>query len=537
MGGKSTSHSAVLSGQKTSSSSSFDLHSWQGLTEVLRIGKEALRDADAYADFRNLVLEYAQRGGDIELRKKIDGIITSFSAAPATTVQSTVTPVPEVAIKEEPIKIEITEHSKVQTPSGIGTRRIQPRFEVSEKANLSSPVSEQVVEIPRPVEDIAIEPPSVTASESLVQDTVTASIKASESVPEPVVEIPVVYKSVDEYKDRILQIKRSVNSHFGNPAMLVNMSNDLGKKYMTALLTALKATSAGSTIDVDSAMMRLEEDSKNLLLSLTPHAVPNSEMSVPIIPEPIVVPPVAHIEIEKSEEKAIPVVFTPPTPVVEEKPIEDIQPEEKADTAFVFQKSNEAIASVLEKTQQNTHSAASTLATLLMHDEDRGSHETLRESSVLEPEPVPTSGGTTASELRQSKHAIRGVAASHPDIIKDRSGVDSAFVAVQQSELVSPENTKALHNLLHEWNVFSGSGLFGIGPSGSEHPLYIRLAPLSMGEVIAGRWEGSNPKTQRIIKEYVDAWRHEQGVAYTIQETFEHYLRRVVQRILKRQNP
>ena len=111
----------------------------------------------------------------------------------------------------------------------------------------------------------------------------------------------------------------------------------------------------------------------------------------------------------------------------------------------------------------------------------------------------------------------------------------SIKTTVQQSELASPEINKALHDLLDEWPLFAGSGLFGIGPGGMEHPLYKKLSMLSMGEIMAGRWDKADPKIIKVLKEYVNAWRHEQGVAYTINETFEHYLRRVVQRILKRQ--
>jgi hypothetical protein len=119
--------------------------------------------------------------------------------------------------------------------------------------------------------------------------------------------------------------------------------------------------------------------------------------------------------------------------------------------------------------------------------------------------------------------------------IKEK-GFDTSKNEVKQAELYAPKTTAMLNNLLHEWSIFSASGFLGTGPSGAEHPLFVTLAPLSMGEVIAGRWEGVDPKQLKIIKQYVDAWRHEQGLTYTLSETFEHYLRRVVDRIAKRQN-
>jgi hypothetical protein len=56
-----------------------------------------------------------------------------------------------------------------------------------------------------------------------------------------------------------------------------------------------------------------------------------------------------------------------------------------------------------------------------------------------------------------------------------------------------------------------------------------------MGEVLSGRYDGADMKIVHAIKDYVDAWRHEQGIAYNPKETFEHYLRRVSLRIMKRQ--
>jgi hypothetical protein len=136
----------------------------------------------------------------------------------------------------------------------------------------------------------------------------------------------------------------------------------------------------------------------------------------------------------------------------------------------------------------------------------------------------------------RTKHVYKAVSVSDPEVVKEVIGIDPQFISAEQSELFSPKITDALHQLLHEWTIFGGSGLFGIGPGGSEHPLYIKLSTLSMGEVLAGRWEKADPKLIKVIKQYVDAWRHEQGIAYTIDETFEHYLRRVVQKILKRQS-
>ena len=100
--------------------------------------------------------------------------------------------------------------------------------------------------------------------------------------------------------------------------------------------------------------------------------------------------------------------------------------------------------------------------------------------------------------------------------------------------LSGPLVTQGLYQLLEEWKLFSNSGFFGTGPSGIEHPLYATLAPLTMGVIMAGRFDGSTPEILDSIKDYAAAWQHEQAILYTRIETFDHYLRRVVQKILKR---
>src|SRR3989344_5398921 len=128
MGGNSTSHSAVLSDKKTQSSGAFDLQSWQGLTALLKTGKEALQDPSEYASFRNLVLQYAQHGGDIELKQQILDTVRSFTEVPASPMT---TEVPEQKSKDSFLpRVAHTElPKKPQSESSVSTRRLLPRFE------------------------------------------------------------------------------------------------------------------------------------------------------------------------------------------------------------------------------------------------------------------------------------------------------------------------------------------------------------------------------------------------------------------------
>ncbi len=526
MGGKSTSDSAVLDDKRPEGSSSFDLRSWQGLTEVLRAGKDAL-SANDYAEFRNLILGYAQQGGDVEIRAHIDKIIATFG-----TARSDVVP-------EKHATGNATESVKPSLvhPSGIGVQRMQPRFVVSSRSIVEAEkVSTKVIVPPTPItqnevphikEKPVIPPPHPSIAEELLHE---AQVLPNIATPEPVV-VPAVFApepipntssaSLEESKARITQIKRDVHEHIGNPVALIDTHNEAGKKYMTSLLSALKATGSGSTEGVGTAMHELESAYKELTSNVPPEEPIEEKIESVLAPEPFVLTmPVVEIQEE------------PVLDVVEVLP--EIIPEPVVETA------TEIDVEEKEEGEPVKHSAASTLASILKQQPK--SHDIQPAPKVDEAvgrEPYLANEKRWESEggaFPQTKHAHKGIAATNLDAIKVETGIDASNIAVRQSELSAPEITKELHDLLHEWKIFSGSGLFGIGPGGSEHPLYLKIAQLSMGEVLAGRWDASDPKVVKTIKEYVNAWRHEQGVAHSVDETFEHYLRRVVQRILKRRS-
>lgn len=557
MGGSSTSQTAVLRDHRTNSSTGFDLRSWQGLTAVLQVGKESLKDSASYSEFRNLILQYAQNGGDVELRKKVEAMLQTFTTSKQGE-QTNVVPVSTEQTQEKKVVVQTTQTPPVTYSRDLGNRRVQPRFS-------GTSVNPQVHEPEREKEKILRAAP-VLVSE--VKESESASLKteveihvdnATPTVSAPDVSMPIssiipeapVFKSIEEYKARISEIKRLVNARVGNPAMLIDTHNDHGKKYMTALLTALKATGGGSAADVDSVMMQLEESAQAILEgSNASEEVPSTEDDI--------------IE-EKSSESVMPHEEVTPLVAGQESdiPSEPVSPaehgalqEKKEKMLSARQNFVSSTRDVLDEVRDvpkkdipfNKYSAESTLAALLKHDEtpvaERGdvspnSQAKISEqngSLAIKDQPLMPGSLTHREQVPPSFSDIRPNAPR--PIIEGNTVRPSGQVSpvVQQSELFTPQITQMLDQLLHEWSIFAGSGLFGMGPSGSLHPLYKTLAPLSMGEVVAGRWEKADPKITKVIKQYVDAWRHEQGVAYTINETFEHYLRRVVQRILKRQS-
>ncbi|MCR4286218.1 MAG: hypothetical protein NUW00_04965 [Candidatus Kaiserbacteria bacterium] len=546
MGGKSTLHSAVLKDDTASVSSPFDLRSWQGLTQVLKVAKESLKESGDYAEFRNLVLQYAQQGGDIEIKKKIDAIIATFGTEQSSTSK-------QVADKNQTAE-EISSNNEESRPSAVHNgRRVKPTFN-------APPVSEKVIEpaeVPVAVEVAPIAP---------VQSAVLPEVKEEASSPVMEVVQPVeeadAPKTLEEYKARITEIKRLVNDKVGNPVSLMNSKDGLGKKYMSALLTALKATSAGGQGNVESAMHDLEsayalviheasadevevkevvEENIPTFTEQLPDVLREEKVDAVVspaieeeLPEPDVVP------VESPVENPLPVEIIPSIPEEEKievgvpeeisvaEPIDRVEvpqePERHESFQDSFQKTDDAISAVVGSVHKRKDNIddSDPLATLLVDENDgydKWSHG---------------SGEGAEGELQTASQIRQGNTIESQSVgVSQKSSNTEAYQ--QQAELSSPATTALLNNLLQEWSIFSGSGLFGIGPDGLEHPLYIQLAPLTMGEVMAGRWEKVDPKVLRVIKQYVDAWRHEQSITYTLNETFEHYLRRVVQRIQKRQ--
>lgn len=525
----STLHSAVLGGGTEKRTPAFDLRSWQGLTLVLKAGKESLREPGAYAEFRDLVLQYAQQGGDAEIKRKIDAIIANFPPLTET-----------VPVRDEEGSTASEESDAHGESAPQVGRRVQPRFGVSMQNSTTEPLkhtapAEIVPSPPTPVEHDPA-PDERTAPGDTRQPSTHTPQEISQSEPVQSYE----HKTLDEYKTRIAEIKRSVHERVGNPVALMGMENGIGKTYMTALLNALKATGAGGSPNVDATMRALEDAYATLVAAHEDAGQPKTDSEVQAQPREEapqdIVQHIAPVSEPAVVEPSPEVSFVPdavseqPHESTEEFKTEEVHSENeqtgKEDMLrSSFEKSDNIISAVVGAVQRKKYVERESSAPLIVDDStvaepDAEAKHVQREGlQDISRRPV-----SLAHEIGfpENKHTVKNL------------GADPSYANVKQSELFSQEITSYLDTLLHEWSIFSGSGIFGTGPGGLEHPLFATLAPLSMGEVIAGRWEGTNPKTLKIIKEYVDAWRHEQGITYTANETFEHYLRRVVERILKR---
>jgi hypothetical protein len=108
--------------------------------------------------------------------------------------------------------------------------------------------------------------------------------------------------------------------------------------------------------------------------------------------------------------------------------------------------------------------------------------------------------------------------------VKERSGITDP--------LMDPDVDAGLDQLLSEWALFKKSGIFGTGTKGRQHPLFIKMATLQVPLILSGRFEGATTEIRQSVTDYMNGWRYEQGIIHENEETFEHYLRRVIRHII-----
>ncbi len=158
----------------------------------------------------------------------------------------------------------------------------------------------------------------------------------------------------------------------------------------------------------------------------------------------------------------------------------------------------------------------------------------------LEPQPTPeplpppiTREPVAAPVLSREPQASLADLPTKPHTIEDLpSAADVATSSASGDPLFTKEIDDGLNQLLSEWVLFKKSGLFGTGPKGIEHPLFLKVSKLPIPLLLAGRFEGATQEIKQSITDYMNGWRYEQGIVYEQGETFEHYLRRVIRHIL-----
>jgi hypothetical protein len=362
--------------------------------------------------------------------------------------------------------------------------------------------------------------------------------------------------------ERIAAIKREVNGLVGNPVNLIDVNNEVGREYMNALLDAMKKTlGATPAQETERAMARLERAFVAVKETLDQSA------STAVATQPPIAAVTATANTPPSTGETAPVV--PPVPVT----TPEVQPTAAVPELTELVVEPPALQSMVpspEPVQRRILSVASldeavapevtpfkavAPAPHVPEPVSPSSSDTqsdaapLRMMSVGQMMPVqqpvvPNTERVVAAVIDTEPHAevITSVAKEKQlkELMEARQAAeaasrDAAAVAAANNPLMADAVTSGLGQLLSEWKLFKSSGIFGTGPSGTEHPLYKKISQLTMAAILAGRFEGATPDIKRSIADYMNGWRYEEGIVHEQGETFEMYLRRVIRHILDNQ--
>lgn len=485
----------------------FDLDSQSGVMHLLASIRASEIASNHKNELRDLVFLYTNGGKDLSVRLSLEQKIAAYN----------VTPAPQKNTSQN----NVTEKKSLPV---IGKFRSAPSFAVH--VSTAAPVEVKVtpvaplVHIPAPVQSIPVtvapQPAVVPMREPVVmrveQEPVPVPVAPRPAIAQPVIEVvamptpvpvsvaPAPTMGLDDqnYLQRIREIKALVNEKVGNPVNLVDINNEVGREYMGALLDAMKKINSGSS--AGSAMKRLEDAYASVLTTL------DNQSQVAPLAAAVAYKPEMRQEIHEdinameSSETISEVVVEEAFVPVQVPHVQPVQPEMQPRTGRIPIQTAAPLESV---------------------------------SSWDAPQAVPISQPSHQEQVPQASFRPLSEAKEKPLSIDDlptSASVNTASVA--RDELFTEEVDTGLNQLLQEWVIFRKSGMFGTGPKGKEHPLFLKMAPLHIPLLLAGRFEGATQEVKQSVTDYMNGWRYEQGLIYQQGETFEHYLRRVIRHIL-----
>ena len=459
--------------------------------------------------------------------------------------------------------------SGVKVSTSLGQTRPTPNFVATSASSEKIVSPETPTPVPPPVKEVepvaeekavpvsaptpvapppAPQPPEPTPPAPKEVEPTPVSAPTPAPTPEPTVPTA----PVTDVRARIDAIKHDINGRVGNPVNVINADEKIGREYMSALLDAMKRSSAGGGAE---SLPRLEAAYKATLDLIIekglghPTDAPTETKSVetdietPEIPAPpqpeAPAPKVAESEPTQEVEAPAPEPKAKPTPEkvtppqqsegLYHRPSDEIDAEATPDDnklssfASKFFKSPEDTKQDKERMQVAPKTAIADLRKV-----------EVKASLSVSPDSHPTPESTQPDKLQP----LQNSSATLPEkmaAIKSASAKREEEAKKPITDLQAPQIEAGLRQLLSEWVLFKKSGFLGTGPSGIDHPLYKKLASMPMAAVVSGRFEGVTPEIKRHLSDYMTGWRYEQGVMHEMGETFENYLRRVIRQVLERQ--
>jgi len=406
----------------------------------------------------------------------------------ASNVYGLTRPVPKLGLDASPAAPAVKVSAPVSeppVPPVTATPVSDVPAELSEAAAMVTPVP-----VSEPVPEPAVEPtpepeatpkPAVEPTPEPAREPEPTPVSEPGLVPESV-PTPAADNNTPDPSARITEIKAAVNAAVGNPVNLIDATNKVGREYMTALLEAMKSVGGGGS--VAPAMERLET-------------------AFAAVQQALQAAPLTHTQTASSTASSNPPVSHPSA----------ASPDEAAANVPAPTSGYAAVQADTQSTESSETPIAETQTVPTA-------------TAVPAPPEVGVETSTKLTPLTKVVPPVSTAAAKAAEVQKPAPVTDS---------LMSEPVAAGLHQLLSEWKLFKSSGLLGTGPKGDAHPLYKELQQLQMNLVIAGRFEGATPDVRQSITDYMNGWRYEQGMTHDMQETFEHYLRRVVKTIIDKQ--
>lgn len=478
-------------------------------------------------ELRDLVFLYINGGKDNSVRISLEQKVISYK------IKKIPTSIPEPDVP----------------PPLFGTYRPAPVFAApvgvvpNAPVKLPDPVKVEVPTVAPIVvsQSIPPPPPPVTEEPKVVVAPVDVAVASPVPVSQPIAaSIDSVPVDANKNLDRIREIKSLVNEKIGNPVNLVDINNEVGREYMSALLDAMKKVGNGSS--AVSAMKRLEDAFALVEKTLEDYTRANSSVDEKVSaaqssfvpPEPVPVPVPPQEPVQQQIVNNIPIEIKPsvetPDPIKFSESGEFAMPPVSSSAPVNLPIKNE---SVVEGDFPRAANVGSPIASDINSVPKTEIESNWGPATDTLAKDVPIYSPAGVVSLAQSKIKLRS-----PEDLPSSSAIETSSVA--GDSLFTREVDDGLHQLLSEWSIFKKSGLFGTGPKGKDHPLYKKVSNLPIPLLLAGRFEGATQEIKQSVTDYMNGWRYEQGIIYEQGENFEHYLRRVIQHILdlqKRKRP
>jgi len=457
------------------------------------------------------------------------GASVSVSAEKSKETESST---PELTVSADtPANERKVSVQSVLTTSPAAEAKPVPKPEIV--APVPGPVRQSQSELQTPIAPAEIQQPSAqNAQEQSAQSQTPAAPRPPDQVA---ASTPRTTSITDTNAlQRIKEIKRSINKKVGNPVNLIDANNTVGREYMNALLNAMRVVSGSNTEEISLAMDRLEKAFRTVNESID-----SGETVIDEKKKTSVSAPRQEEQTQTTQTPPEPAPPTPPPSVPSSSATQEhAQTSEEAASAARSHKVPEPAADVsIPPASLETPPAPLQSTTNSSQVQMQDIAEDVRLPEVEQK--------THASAERQQSGQPKSIAeklaeenAQRESLLKKRANelqLEKQSKEHHGDPLYANEISAGLQQLLSEWKLFKGSGIFGTGPSGYEHPLYKQLSAMPMAAVIAGRFEGATPEIKQSIADYMNGWRYEQGVVHEMNETFEHYLRRVVKEILEKQ--